>query len=850
RRLEVIQATILDARGKPLANHLDLSLYRHKRLRPSPWHARFSATWAGAPLHGAEIAGDLRLGFPPPRPGQAVGRGRLWMWDVSLNDPSWHGFTTGGDASSNLEVALFNDGHLEGLLSAKLMGFQLKGRAPIASGDYFFGGAFAASSSRLDLTDATLRRDKTLVIAGEAHVERPYEPNPAVNLMVGGLETDVARLRTQLNALPFELPGWLTAAARHAQAGRLVLDELALDSTSDELTAFDRRLLPDLTVDARASALTITPAPELKLPDVDGLSAQLHYAKGLLAASQVSARMGNSTLSDLTARVDFSNGLEDAPYRLKGDGDIDVGELYPAASEVARNLGIMPPPGFERIQGSAGFEVIAAGRLAGALKLPDTYSGRITPHGVRISLNNPAETVTIDGEGIDFTPERLKLDRVRLTFKQGDAGADGILELLPHGVRARDVNLELHQVPAERWLAMVVPPDRLGARGPVDGKLTVNSGAGAPAYTVKGALTLGPGEVKLGFLRSPLVMQTASVKFDGRGVVLEMESCALEGATLDFKLSVADFQEPVLRIDAVASRLDLEVMNFVRAPWSPKTPSVFLNTPVVGHVESRSGNFSQLPFTGLKGDFRHDVTGWRVYNLRATIFDGRLDLVLRGRAQDDWMGMKGSLSGVQAGPMFLLSGERKRAPIVGTLDANFDLWANTDTDFFDTLSGRASMVMKDGRLERFTLLSRLLGLIDLKNWLTAQVPDPRRTGVPFRTVTGDFTGGHGNFYTDNLVLDGPVIDMSAQGWINVGDDSLAMEIVLVPFDTVNWLVKNIPLVGKDISAASSNIVATYFRVEGPVSDPSVTPMPLISAAEMVKRLLTLPINILRPNTVK
>jgi uncharacterized protein YhdP len=291
-------------------------------------------------------------------------------------------------------------------------------------------------------------------------------------------------------------------------------------------------------------------------------------------------------------------------------------------------------------------------------------------------------------------------------------------------------------------------------------------------------------------------------------------------------------------------------MKFVRLPWSTTAPTNFFgSTAAEGHVEIRQGNLSKLKLAGLGADFERNADGWRVYNLKASALGGRIVMQFSGRAKDDWLGIKGRASGLDAGGLFRLSGG-SHPPVTGKFFSDFDIWGDTRLDFFETLAGKVSIVLKDGSLHKFTLLSRVLGLIDLKNWMTAQVPDPRTSGVPFRFITADFAGNNGLFYTDNLVLDGPVLDITAQGSVDVTKDSLDMELGLLPFQTVDWLINKVPLIGKEISQGSARILAAYFRVRGPIKDPRVSPEPITSAAEIVKKTLAMPLNILRPNTVK
>jgi len=84
--------------------------------------------------------------------------------------------------------------------------------------------------------------------------------------------------------------------------------------------------------------------------------------------------------------------------------------------------------------------------------------------------------------------------------------------------------------------------------------------------------------------------------------------------------------------------------------------------------------------------------------------------------------------------------------------------------------------LTDGVLHKFALLSRILGFVDLKTWLSAKVPDPRVNGVPFQTLKADFKGRDGDFYSDDLLLRGPVMNISALGHIRLGDGNSTVSL--------------------------------------------------------------------------
>jgi hypothetical protein len=77
-----------------------------------------------------------------------------------------------------------------------------------------------------------------------------------------------------------------------------------------------------------------------------------------------------------------------------------------------------------------------------------------------------------------------------------------------------------------------------------------------------------------------------------------------------------------------------------------------------------------------------------------------------------------------------------------------------------------------------------------------------------------------------------------------------MKIGMIPFNTVNCVLSCISLIGKNVAGGTKSIISAYFNVRGPISDPSVTPAPITSVAELLKKTLGLPINLIRPDTIK
>jgi hypothetical protein len=489
------------------------------------------------------------------------------------------------------------------------------------------------------------------------------------------------------------------------------------------------------------------------------------------------------------------------------------------------------------------------------MERPREYLATVSLDRVTASTVEPTADIAIREGGVKLQPGTIELDRVRVLpagTSGGEITLNGVIE--PHAdiPVMHDFTAELHKIAVERWLPLVIKPDALAADGAVGGMVSANTDPKRPgAPVITGKLTLSDGHLALGFLRSPIATRSATLTFDGQGLVLDLPGSELEKFPLDFRLAVPDLTHPSVRIDATAAKLDFEAMNFIRLPWSPHRPPHFFGVPVSGHIAAHQANFDKLPLSEVGTDFARDATDWHVTNFVADVFKGRVNLAIAGHTgADNWIHIVGMINEMESGLIFLMLDPAKRPTMIGKLRADGDLWANTDVDFFDTLAGTIALQVSDGSLDRFTLLSRLLALVDLKSWLTAQIPDPRVSGLPFKKVSGDFKGVKGDFYTENLRLDGPVMDLAASGDVQFGSGQVEMEIGVFPFTTANWIIHQIPIVGDNLAEGSSGLVAAYFHVSGPFKNPAIVPKPITSVTEFVKKMLGLPINIIAPNTIK
>lgn len=857
-QVDVIDAALTDQDDVSLLEHLDLRAHRrHRRTGNWPWLVDFDATVGRAPIHGLQLSGSLVLGPQAAQP-DMVATGQLWFWQLDLQNLGLGAFKTSARLAGEMQAAFDKAGVLSGKTAVTINDLRLQGGAPAQNlklGNYTASTSLRIAPDRFELSALTVRQGAQTILAGKAAMGRPFDDTRTLEFDLGGTTFELARSAAWMRAMGF-VPAQLVRLAEQLNAGELTLTRAALE-TSQPLREWSAATLSNqLLVDAAVRNGGYAFPAESKLPPLTGLDAQLAYSAGVLKLSQGSSTIGGSDVTSLNAEANLLGAPGRISYKFKLKAKLDLASLYPGVQPVVRAASPAVADQLVKLDGQAPVTLDAAGDLNNLQwQTPRSYRASFGLGQIGVTLNALPAPIALRDGNLLLTPDLITIDHARLLPGGADGGyltLNGTIEPRTPAALVHNLTAELHQIAIERWLPLFVAPDSLAADGPVGGMLTANSdprGGALPA--VVGKLTLGTGHIQLGFLRSPIATRSATLTLDGKGLALDVPGGKLEGQPLDLNLAVPDLAHPLLRIDARVARLDFEVMRFIRLPWSPRTPPRFFATPATGHIEAREASFDKLPMSEVTTDFSRDQDTWHVDNFRARVFGGTLNLRIAGRTgSNNWINMVGKIANMDAGPLFLLSGETTQPTLTGKLFVESDLWANTDVDFFESLAGTVSLEARDGTLNRFTLLTRILSLIDLKSWLTAHLPDPRVVGLPFKKLTGDFKGTRGDFYTENLRLDGPVMNISSTGDIRFGDSQIDMEVGLFPFDTANWIVHQIPIVGANLAKGSSGLVAAYFHVHGPFRDPTVTPKPITSVAEFVKKMLGLPINIIAPDTIK
>ncbi len=203
-----------------------------------------------------------------------------------------------------------------------------------------------------------------------------------------------------------------------------------------------------------------------------------------------------------------------------------------------------------------------------------------------------------------------------------------------------------------------------------------------------------------------------------------------------------------------------------------------------------------------------------------------------------------------------LFGEQRRL-ITGNMSVRGMLQGHgrDDRGIIPTLNGSVKISLGEGYIRKGTIFPRILALLNLPHVLRGRV-DLEETGFPFTTVSSKLTVEDGVFSTKDLLIQSPIMKVSAAGMYDWKSDRLEGISAVSPFGAYSDLLKDIPLFGRIFSGDRKGIATAMFSIAGPLGEPEVEYLPMESvktgltglaqlAFDVLKNTLTLPYDLLK-----
>ncbi len=184
------------------------------------------------------------------------------------------------------------------------------------------------------------------------------------------------------------------------------------------------------------------------------------------------------------------------------------------------------------------------------------------------------------------------------------------------------------------------------------------------------------------------------------------------------------------------------------------------------------------------------------------------------------------------------------------LDGMFTSLYKKGNEVVPNMEGNFTISMKDAKLGKFTVVSKIFSLLNFTEIVKLRMPDLLSRGMPLEAVDGKFVMSKGTARTEDLFMKSPAMNLSAVGDLNFARKEINLIVGVQPLETVGKLLGSIPIAGKILTGENKSITVSYFQVSGPYADAAVTPIPGESLNQGVralfKRFYNLPREILNP----
>jgi uncharacterized protein YhdP len=160
-----------------------------------------------------------------------------------------------------------------------------------------------------------------------------------------------------------------------------------------------------------------------------------------------------------------------------------------------------------------------------------------------------------------------------------------------------------------------------------------------------------------------------------------------------------------------------------------------------------------------------------------------------------------------------------------------------DPRFSSTATIDLEVEITDGTLGKGPLTLTIARLASLQGW-TGLFGRP----LPFNKLASSPRIDHGTLHVEEFNLDGPELRILAAGKVELLEEGRPVELLvaLLLFNPVDWVIGTVPVVGDWILGKDRNLVALYFRLEGPWASPDgsyVPPQTLRTAGGWTERII-------------
>ncbi len=480
------------------------------------------------------------------------------------------------------------------------------------------------------------------------------------------------------------------------------------------------------------------------------------------------------------------------------------------------------------------------------------------------SLEKPIGAhATVEFDGILPPRSGVTLDRVELVLPRITIPAKGSMRL---GDRFL-INMAI----TTRSLSMSSLPEWFSKAGLEAGNLDLSldvkgKGTDWKAWRVTGWMGMTNGLMAVSGVDGHLQDLYARVRFSRNEVDLKRLSFKLQGSDLALEATVRNWLgKPTIAGKIESDQLDLSLVipKGERSPVREFLETLAETSQVTMTASVARGHYKQMKFTGLSariniqdgvldvdrlsGSSSHGHVAGRLVVRLPPKAPAEVDLSFRatGVEFDDLLRLtKTQVHGV--------SGETRLSGVVRGHGRN-------PHGIYPSLDGKIEVLLENGRILKSNerAIWKIISLLNVPAVLQGKV-DLEKEGLPYNRITATVGIQHGMFQTENLIIDSPILRITAAGNYDLPTDQLDLAVAVSPFGSYSQFLKTIPLFGRVIAGERTGLATAMFTAKGAIEDPEVTYLPVKSfasglsglaelAVDVLTNTLTLPIDLVAPD---
>ena len=602
--------------------------------------------------------------------------------------------------------------------------------------------------------------------------------------------------------------------------------------------------------------------PEQATLQVPGLRGPLTHVGGTFTFSQTQLGFKNVTgfYRQNDFRIDGRMNFEDRPFikGLRVQGNVVLADLLNEFSASAA-------PEHDGISGKAAYRVL----LDGPLETPNV-KGWMNLHGVEMQLPGLVYKSPTLGGKLDFALQvgknrRLSFEHaltvhpVRLTGR--GSVRYGQTPSLRVSLRSKPIIVESLPKGLEMF-------DEQLSAGTLEVSLALQGkGTDWRSWKKSGWIALTNGVMPIETLTSPFSQVFLRIKLHGHTAELKRVQWNVEQSQIQMTGVVHKWDStPDVKLELTSPEFDLALLKQEdkKSALRKFLERLAQTAKVGGSLKFDRAWYKDLHLTNVTGRFAIDKNVVGIDPIQAKTDTGTIQGRLLMRLPVDQPATVKTWFDVKDVPLLTLEQTffdkeaLEQRLITGIVSAKGLIQGDgkDPRGVLPTLNGNFRLSVRDGSIKKGTVLPKVLTIMNLPTLLQGKV-DIEEEGYPFDRQTGTFTIKNGVVSSEDIVLDGPILKMTAAGEHDLVNDHLDVVAAASPLGPYFNLLRQIPLFGMLLDGQEGFKLA-MFQINGSFRDPLVEPLPLESfqsglmgfaglAFTVLKNTVSLPQKIIFPD---